>query len=161
MNCFQTFTDEDFTHQSSQNLTVPPGFKPLSNHQSIITQKELNTSPRDSQSTDEGIDHDAGSVSIFESAHSDYELESIYVECREDVTIINEPNEIKNNVNSQLEWRNQPYRPRPYWNSNNVKYQTNYNKDQYAERPRLKKPINPHKAPLPAEKKKNSMFENF
>jgi len=145
-NLIKAFTDED-NHQSNQDLTVPPGFKPLSNYRS--------TSPRGSQSTDEGIDRDTGSVSIFESAHSDYELESIYVECREDVTIINEPNRIENNDNSKLEWRNQPYRPRSQWNSNKVKYQSNYNKDQFGDKSRLKKPINPNKAPLPAEKKKN------
>jgi hypothetical protein len=61
-------------------------------------------------------------ISIFESAHSDYQSESIYVECREDVTIINEPNRINNN-NTQLEWRNQPYPLHPHWNSNNAKYQ--------------------------------------
>jgi hypothetical protein len=144
-------TDEDnlspehSVSQSKQDLTVPPGFKPLSNHRS--------TSPRDSQSTDEGIDRDTGSVSLFESAHSDYQSESIYVECREDATIINEPNGIKTNDNNKLEWRNQPYRLRPQWNSNKVQYQFN-------DKPRLKKPVNPNKAPLPAEKKKNSMLKN-
>ncbi len=64
-----------------------------------------------------------------------------------------------NNNNNQLEWRNQPYRPRPHWNSNQVKYQSNYHKDQFNDKPRLKKSINPNKAPLSAEKKKNSMFE--
>jgi hypothetical protein len=134
---FQTFTTED----KKADLPVPPGFKPLSNHHCF-------TSPRDSQSTDEGIDRDTGSASIFESAHSDYQSESIYVECQEDLTIINEPTRINNNKNSQLEWRNQPYRSRPHWNSNKVKYQG-------------KKPINPNKAPLPAEKKKNSRFKEI
>jgi hypothetical protein len=126
-----------------------------------VHQKRLNISPQDSQSTDEGIDRDVESVSLFESAHSDYQSESVYLECREDITIINEPNSTTVDGNNQLEWRNQPYRPRPYWNSNQVKYQSNYNKDQFGNKPRLKKPVNPNKAPLPAEKKKNSMFLNF
>jgi len=141
---------ENLAYQSNHDLIVPPGFKPL-----------LNTSPQDSQCTDEGIDRDAGSVSVFESAHSDYEYESVYLECREDLTIINEQNSISNNNNSNIECRNQPYRPRPYWNSNNIKYQSNYNRDQLNDKPRLKKPINLNKPPLPAEKKKNSMFRKF
>ncbi|CAF3548420.1 unnamed protein product [Rotaria sordida] len=141
---------ENAIHQSNQNLTVPPGFKPLSKINCISSQ--------DSQSTDEGIDRDAGSVSRFESAHSDYEFESTYFECRENATLINQPNyPITINDNSKLEWRNQSYRPRQrsHWNSNKVKYQTNYNKEQFGDKPHLKKPINPHKAPLPPEKKKN------
>ncbi|CAF4676740.1 unnamed protein product [Rotaria sp. Silwood1] len=136
-------------HQSNQDLTVPPGFKPLS-----ITNR---ISSQDSQSTDEGIGRDTGNLSIFESTHSDYELGSIYFECREDATIINEPNPKAITDNSKLEWRNQLCRPRPrsHWNSNKVKYQTNYNKEQFGDKPHLKKPINPNKAPLPPEKKKN------
>jgi hypothetical protein len=127
---FQTIITED----KNPDLLVPPGFKHLSNDHS--------TSSCDSQS----IDGDTESVSIFESAHSDYESESIYVECREDLTIINEPNRIKNpNNNTQLEWRN---RPRPQWNSNKVKYQK-------------KNTVNPNKAPLSAEKKKNSKFKEI
>ena len=98
------------------------------------------TSPRHSQSTDEGIDRDTGS--IFESAHSDYQTESIYAECREDATIINESNRIRNDHN-QFQWRN---RPRPQWNSKKVKHSE-------------KKSINPNKPPLPAEKRKNSRFK--
>jgi hypothetical protein len=139
----------DNDNYSNENLIVPPGFKPL---------PKTDTSPQDSQSIDEGIDRDTGSVSVFESAHSDYDYESIYLECREDVTIINDPNPLMINSNSNLEWRNQPYHPRPHWNSNKVKYQSNYHRDQMSDKPRLKKPINPNKAPLPAEKKKNSMF---
>ncbi|CAF2643830.1 unnamed protein product [Rotaria sp. Silwood2] len=140
---------KNLVHQPNEDLTVPPGFKPLS-----MTNR---TSSQDSQSTDEGIDRDTGSASIFESAHSDNGFESIYFECREDATIINEPNPITINDNSKLEWRNQSYRSRPrsHWNSNKVKYQTNYNKEQFGDRPHLKKPINPNKAPLPPEKKKN------
>ena len=74
--------------------------------------------------------------------------------------MINQPNPSIINSNSKLEWRNQPYRSRPQWNSNKVKYQTNHNKDQMNNKPRLKKPVNSNKAPLPAEKKKNSMFKN-
>lgn len=140
----QRLIDEDdnsnVSSKENQDLTVPPGFKPLSSHQ------QLNKSPQDSQSTDEGIDRDIGSGSIFQSARSDNEVESVYLECHEDTTIINKPH---STMNSNLEWRNQKYRS--HWNSNKVKYQSNYNKHQ------LKKPVNPNKAPLSADKKKNSM----
>ncbi|CAF0823715.1 unnamed protein product [Adineta steineri] len=151
-NLIKTLINEE--NQSNDNhvhLSVPPGFKPLSK----LNQKHLNISPQNSQSTDEGIDRDVGSISVFESAHSDYEIESVYLECREDLTIINEPNPISINHNSKLEWRNQPYQYRPQWNSKKIQHQPNYNRDQFGDKPRVKKPININKAPLPPEKKKN------
>lgn len=104
----------------------------------------------DSQSTDEGID--SGDVSIFESARGDNE--SIYLECREDVTLINQPTPILHKDNSQLAWRNQSSRSRPHWNNyNKTKHSSNYPKDQWREKPQLK-------TPLPPEKKKNSKSTN-
>ncbi|CAF4127938.1 unnamed protein product [Rotaria socialis] len=166
-NIITTLTDEDNQQDTPLNttasneyfkenrlhhdLTAPPGFKPLPNH------RPLNASSLDSQSTDEGIDRDAGSLSVFESAHSDHEYESVYFECREDSTLVNQPNSIMINNNSKPEWRNQSYNPRSrsHWNINKVKYQKNYNQEQFGEKPRLKKPINLNKVPLPVEKKKN------
>ncbi|CAF4285177.1 unnamed protein product, partial [Adineta steineri] len=44
---------------------------------------------------------------------------------------------------------------RPQWNSKKIQYQPNYNRDQFGDKPRVKKPFNINKAPLPPEKKKN------
>ncbi|CAF1965049.1 unnamed protein product [Rotaria magnacalcarata] len=162
-NIITTLTDEDNQKNTTvsneyfkenrvyDDLSAPPGFKPLSN------RRQLNASSLVSQSTDEGIDRDTGSLSVFESAHGDHEYESVYFECREDSTLVNQPNSLMINNNSKPEWRNQPYNPRPrsHWNSNKVKYQKNYNQEQFGEKPRLKKPINLNKVPLPIEKKKN------
>ncbi|UJR36085.1 hypothetical protein I4U23_028821 [Adineta vaga] len=144
-NLIQMLNNEDnvsfHVNLSNEHLLIPPGFKSLS---------------RESSSPDEGIDRDTESVSTFESAYSSHRFESVYLECREDNTIINEPNSIlTKNSNSKLEWRCQPYRSRPYVNRNKVKYQWNYNKDQSNNKPCVKKPVNPNKAPLPLEKKKN------
>lgn len=147
--------NENLVHR---NLPVPPGFEPLSNYQ------QMNRSSLDSQSIDEGIGRDAGSSSMFESAQSDYDFETVYFECREDnQTIVNEPKQMTTNNNSKLEWRNPSFNPRPrsHWNSNKVKYQTNNNQKQFNEKPRLKKTTNPNKAPLPPEKKKNSMLRHI
>ena len=150
---FQTLLEED--QQSNKSSTrntdgrIPPGFKLLSTIPS--------TSTHHSQSTDEGIE----SASIFESAHGDDVSESIYLECREDATLINQPIRKINKDNSQLEWRNQAHRFRPQWNNNNkVKSSSNSSKDHRGEKPRLQKPINLNKAPLSEEKKKNSKWTN-
>ena len=148
---------ETFLDQPNRDLSFPPGFKPFINHRTNVHQQQSITSIQDSQSTDEGISHDTSNISMFESVRCDSDLESIYHECYEDVAVINKLNSMMIRDNNKLECCNQSYRPRYHWNSNKVKYQSNYTRNQFDRKPRLKKPINPNKAPLPPEKKKNSM----
>lgn len=117
-------------HANSQNL-----FQKLTSNNN---QSLLSISP----STDEGIVRDTETSSIFESACSRTPSESNYVECRDDLTMINQKH--------QLEWRNPVQQNRSaHWNYKKPTKNFANNKSQ------LKKPINPNKPPLPQEKKKN------
>ncbi|CAF1044890.1 unnamed protein product [Adineta ricciae] len=98
---------------------------------------------QDSSSPDEGIDRDVGSVSVFESAQSDREFQSVYFECHESNIVTNEANQ------RRLQCCNQSYRSRPCEDKKNCDTKKAIGK------PRVKKFVNSNKPPLAPEKKKN------